>query len=250
MDSIELIDNVDENMISKYIKPIINIALPTNRVILFKYNGVIYMVGQVDTEEKNGYDSYLISYEDKGGMKAVSTFYDRGYFQYESENNSYIYRPGSATINDKRTGIGGQLVFYENDERKVYGYNQWNNNKELLSKYIVSEYQDPSIVIDYLKSRRVNTYEFTINTRFITAVKGYSLYPENNRYYEYREKNNGKYKVVSSKSYTEAYMKSMVEKEGFNSSIPDDIISLYKGNLDEVKNIQNITDVYIKSTRL
>lgn len=253
MENISTIEDFNEEMAAKYLKPICSIALPYDGVSFFKYKGVKYMVGQIDNEKDNGYDSYLISYDDKGEMKVACTFYDKDYFQLESDTMSYIYKPQCATIGDKITGKGGQLIYLEDEDNnglpyKIFGYNQWNlaNRKELLTKYLVTDYPNPEFVLNYMQNRRATGYTFTKLGGIIKATKSYVI-NEDNEYFQYKERRNDSAKVVATRSYTEDYMKSMVEKEGFNSSVPDDLIKLYKGELNEVIDMQNITNAHIRS---
>ena len=253
MEYIKEISDYGEELGKKFMQPIFHIGYPMKKMTLYDVDGLKCMVTQVEEKiNEDGQDSYLVSYEEDGQVKVASTCYKKDFFQVETEERSYIMQPNCATYYDKINDLGGQLIYVNDVEEagKVLACQQWNplKLKKSFVEYIVDEYNDPTLVLDYLNNRRANYYEFTVGGRVINATKGYVLCDDNN-YYQCSRKEHDIKRVIKRRPYSEDFMRTVMAKNGFNENVPEELISLFKGKINQFSDLQNITDEYIKSMK-
>ena len=255
MDDIVEIKDYGDDIMKKLGQPIFHVQYPKDKLSLYSFKGLLYMIAQVDKKKEDGRDSYIIAYEEEGKVKTLSSTYKNNYFKVETFDRSYILQPDVATMYDKVNDLGSQLIYVEPDfgdgvKGSIYACLQWNPNKlkKVFLEYDVIDHPNPSLVVNYLDTRRPNYYEFTVGGRIIQAKKGYVLNDENG-YHRCIRKNHRLSKVYVSRSYSDDDMKSFMQKDGFNENVPSELIQLYKGNITSFNDIQNLTDEYIKSIK-
>lgn len=252
MEAIREIKTYGDDVLKKFSGPIYDLAYPIARLALYDFKGNRYMITKITCEDGEEYESFLLSYEDKGDLNIVSLINNKEFYQLETMGKIYVFKPGDVTIVDKEEDKVSELLAYNEDiegvDFKSFLCKQVNNpkHKRVMSVYRVDEYPDPNMVLNYLDSRRPTFYEFTVGGKIICAKKQYLLNKDN--YYNPCVQIDGEMKRINyKKAFDDEDLKIMVQKTGFESNVPRELIELYKDKNDQMNDIKSITKEYIKS---
>ena len=247
MDAYKTIKEESYESINSYLNQICKYSSLANPLAAIMLDNKKYLVTRSDNE-----DVYTIAYEKDGDLRVCCTEDKDGVFSIVDDNDVYRYKKDEY-ICKRNINSNFQETFYGDKtegeiEKEYFVYEQVDpfNKRDLIMHYYVSDLCDPQLALPYINNRYPDLVTLNKYKLFLNRYKTYSLVDK--AYVRLINLFNNF--IYSGIKIDRDYLLQMFSQYGFNRSVPDELIDIYKGDNEDIKSLHRVTNAYKKNTRL
>ena len=258
MEQFKLINDESYESLIKYIQkinPIYDFDYPLAFVTIDGKQYMVTKIGDVEGLEDDA-NRYIIAYDEDNDIKLASYMDDEDAYGVVFGDKAYrVDLNDHAICVEDRNNYFKEMLSYAPDFSEnafpAYNYIQIDpyNRRELYYDYRAENFENPEMVVPFLKARTPKLVELIVYRAFLKHTERYVC--EGPKFYPYIRIND---KILITIPYTRGKnyndIAGITTSLGFNSYVPQEVIDVYSGNHKEVNKVKKIADIYKKNTHL
>ena len=254
MERFKLIKEESYESLHKYLEVLCSVTEIDYPLAFVDLDDRRYFVMKVDKYDKPVNNGYLIMYEENGEIIPRGTFYDGESFMLNTGDLAFKIVNDGVLLENEINLYKQQLLLMETDEaepKKYFCYHQLDpiNGRDVTLNYLDQGHLNPTDILPYLSTKNPKCIDIAQRKLILEHTKRFVL--EADRYYRYLRLNREGIMLLSTlRNYDVNSMNQWIESLGFNTTVPREMIELYRGENQEVKTMKRVTDIYKENTKL
>lgn len=238
-----------ENL-NQYLRLIYQLADGTNPFAFVNVDGKDYMITNAEDND------YAVVYKKGDNYKLVGTHLvdDDNFAVCDEETSCVIYPSGDILRESQLNGFRESLVLYksiESEPKVTLNFSQVDpiNRRDVYMHYRLEGYENPLVTLNYMHNRVPIEVVIDKYPLILEHEKRYAYCDR--RYYRYLRVNDDIIRALPFlKNYSYEALMDYIQSMGFNTTIPKELVDVYKNENSEIKVLKKVTEEYKKNTRL
>ena len=236
--------------LNQYLRLIYQVSEGNYPFAFVNMDGTDYLTTKVDE------DKYAIAYKKEDNYKLIgSCVKEDDSVVVCDQDFAYVLYPNGDLLKENQLNLFKEsLVLYqsiESEPKTTLNFSQIDpiNKRDVYMHYRLEGYGDPTVALNYIGNRVpmeivIDKYPF-----FIDFEKRYANC--DGHFYRYLRVNDDIIRALPFlKNYSYESLMDYIQSMGFNTTIPKELVDVYKNENSEIKVLKKVTQEYKKNTRL